>query len=70
MLGAIRASVALLALGGTLPFLPPTTSHSGMTLVVRVPEGKKTKLPIAGTPAAPMVTGAAEIEYRGGRSRI
>jgi outer membrane protein OmpA-like peptidoglycan-associated protein len=41
-----------------------------MTLVVRVPEGKKTKLPIAGTPTAPTVTGRAEIEYRGGRSRI
>jgi outer membrane protein OmpA-like peptidoglycan-associated protein len=41
-----------------------------MTLVIRVPEGKKTRLPIAGTPATPMVTGAAEIEYRGGRSRI
>jgi outer membrane protein OmpA-like peptidoglycan-associated protein len=41
-----------------------------MTLVVRLPEGKKTKLPIAGTPAAPTVKGSAEIEYRGGRSRI
>jgi outer membrane protein OmpA-like peptidoglycan-associated protein len=41
-----------------------------MTLVVRLPDGKKTKLPIAGTPAAPMVKGTAEIEYRGGRSRI
>ena len=41
-----------------------------MTLVVRLPDGKKTKLPITGTPAAPMVKGSAEIEYRGGRSRI
>ncbi|HEU4682695.1 MAG TPA: OmpA family protein [Gemmatimonadales bacterium] len=41
-----------------------------MTLVVRLPDGKKTKLPIEGTPAAPMVKGSAEIEYRGGRSRI
>jgi outer membrane protein OmpA-like peptidoglycan-associated protein len=41
-----------------------------MTLVVRFPEGKKTRLPIAGTPTAPMVKGTAEIEYRGGRSRV
>jgi len=41
-----------------------------MTLVVRLPDGKKTRLPIAGTPAAPTVKGTAEIEYRGGRSRI
>ena len=41
-----------------------------MIRAVRMPEGKKTKLPIAGTPAAPTVTGRAEIEYRGGRSRI
>jgi outer membrane protein OmpA-like peptidoglycan-associated protein len=41
-----------------------------MTLVVRLPDGKKTKLPIAGTPAAPIVKGSAEIEYRGGRSSI
>jgi outer membrane protein OmpA-like peptidoglycan-associated protein len=41
-----------------------------MTLVVRLPEGKKTQLPIAGTPTAPMVKGTAEVEYRGGRSRV
>jgi outer membrane protein OmpA-like peptidoglycan-associated protein len=41
-----------------------------MTLVVRLPEGKKTKLPVTGTPAAPQVKGSAEIEYRGGRSSI
>jgi outer membrane protein OmpA-like peptidoglycan-associated protein len=41
-----------------------------MTLVVQIPDGKKTKLPIAGTPAAPGVKGIAEIEYRGGRSSI
>jgi outer membrane protein OmpA-like peptidoglycan-associated protein len=53
------------------PLLPaPVRDHSGMTLMVRLPEGKKTRLPLAGTPAAPMVTGKAEIEYRGGRSRI
>jgi outer membrane protein OmpA-like peptidoglycan-associated protein len=50
--------------------VPPTIDHSGMTLVVRVPEGKKTKLPITGTPVAPMVRGTAEIQYRGGRSTI
>jgi outer membrane protein OmpA-like peptidoglycan-associated protein len=48
----------------------PFPSPSGMTLVVSVPEGKKTKLPVVGTPAAPHVTGSAEIEYRGGRSNI
>jgi outer membrane protein OmpA-like peptidoglycan-associated protein len=41
-----------------------------MTLVVRLPDGKKTKLPVTGTPAAPQVRGSAEIEYRGGRSSI
>jgi outer membrane protein OmpA-like peptidoglycan-associated protein len=41
-----------------------------MTLVVRLPDGKKTKLPVTGTPAAPQVKGSAEIEYRGGRSSI
>lgn len=74
MWGAIGTSVALLTIGMALqpePIrLPVTTRYSGMTLVVRVPEGKKTKLPIAGTPAAPLVTGSAEIEYRGGRSSI
>jgi outer membrane protein OmpA-like peptidoglycan-associated protein len=48
----------------------PLTSNSGMTLVVRLPDGKKTKLPVTGTPAAPQVRGSAEIEYRGGRSSI
>ncbi|HEU5303581.1 MAG TPA: OmpA family protein [Gemmatimonadales bacterium] len=41
-----------------------------MTLVVRFPDGKKTKLPIEGTPAAPMVRGSAVVEYRGGRASI
>lgn len=68
MLGALRLGVALLTinLGHQLLPAPPT----GMTLAIRLPEGKKTKLPIAGTPAASMVTGIAEIEYRGGRSSI
>ena len=69
MWGAIRTSVALLSVGVSLPTMP-VILHSGMTLVVHLPEGKKTRLPVAGTPAAPMVTGNAEIEYRGGRSRI
>jgi outer membrane protein OmpA-like peptidoglycan-associated protein len=50
--------------------LPPAAQHSGMTLVVRFPDGKKTKLPIEGTPAAPTVKGSVEVEYRGGRSSI
>jgi outer membrane protein OmpA-like peptidoglycan-associated protein len=69
MLGALRIGVALLTLGMGHPLLPPS-QHSGMTLVVRFPEGKKTKLPVAGTPAAPMIKGSAEVEYRGGRSSI
>ena len=69
MWGAIRTSVALLAILGP-QVLPTAPQRSGMTLVVRLPEGKKTKLPMAGTPAAPMVKGTAEIEYRGGRSRV
>ena len=69
MLGAIRTSVALLAILSP-QLLPMAPQRSGMTLVVRLPEGKKTRLPIAGTPAAPMVKGTAEIEYRGGRSRV
>ena len=69
MWGAIRTSVALLAILSP-QVLSTAPQRSGMTLVVRLPEGKKTKLPMAGTPAAPMVTGTAEIEYRGGRSRV
>jgi outer membrane protein OmpA-like peptidoglycan-associated protein len=70
MWAVFRTSVALLTIGMGREFLPPPPHHSGMTLVVRLPEGKKTKLPIAGTPAAPTVKGTAVIEYRGGRSRI
>jgi outer membrane protein OmpA-like peptidoglycan-associated protein len=70
MRGALCIGVALLAIGTGPQLLPPSPQHSGMTLVVRLPDGKKTKLPIEGTPAAPMVKGSAEIEYRGGRSRI
>jgi outer membrane protein OmpA-like peptidoglycan-associated protein len=70
MWGALRIGTALLTIQMGYQLLPPTANHSGMTLVVRVPDGKKTKLPIAGTPAAPMVKGIAEIQYRGGRSSI
>jgi outer membrane protein OmpA-like peptidoglycan-associated protein len=70
MWGALRIGVALLTLEMGHQILPPPSEHSGMTLVVRVPDGKKTKLPIAGTPAAGMVKGIAEIQYRGGRSSI
>ena len=69
MWGALRTSMALLTILGP-QLLPIAPERSGMTLVVRLPEGKKTRLPIAGTPAAPMVKGTAEIEYRGGRSRV
>jgi hypothetical protein len=60
MWGALRIGVALLTIETGHQLLPPTVYHSGMTLVVRVPDGKKAKLPIAGTPAAPMVKGSAE----------
>jgi outer membrane protein OmpA-like peptidoglycan-associated protein len=70
MWGALRIGAALLTIETGHQLLPPTVHRSGMTLVVRVPDGKKAKLPIAGTPAAPMVKGSAEIEYQGGRSSI
>ena len=70
MWGALRISAALLTIAMGHQVLPSTAHYPGMTLVVRVPDGKKTKLPIAGTPAAPKVKGSAEIEYRGGRSSI
>jgi outer membrane protein OmpA-like peptidoglycan-associated protein len=70
MWGALRIGLALLTVGSSDHLLPLPANHSGMTLVVRLPDGKKTKLPIAGTPAAPAVKGMAEIEYRGGRSRV
>ena len=69
MWGAIGTSIALLTILSP-QLLPPAPQRSGMTLVVRLPEGKKTRLPIAGTPTTPMVKGIAEIEYRGGRSRV
>jgi outer membrane protein OmpA-like peptidoglycan-associated protein len=70
MLGALRIGGALLTLEMGHQLLPPTPEHPGMTLAVRFPDGKKTKLPIAGTPAASMVKGSVEIEYHGGRSSI
>jgi outer membrane protein OmpA-like peptidoglycan-associated protein len=69
MWGALRLGVALLTLEIGHPLVQPP-SHSGMTLAVRFPDGKKIKLPIAGTPAAPNVKGTAEIQYRSGRSSI
>jgi outer membrane protein OmpA-like peptidoglycan-associated protein len=70
MWGALRIGVALLTLEMGHQLIPPAAHNSGVTLVVSFPDGKKTKLPIAGTPAAPMVKGTAEIEYRRGRSNI
>lgn len=70
MWAALRIGVALLTIEMGHQPLPPTSHHDGMTLVVRLPDGKKTRIPIAGTPTAPMVKGSADIEYRGGRSRI
>jgi outer membrane protein OmpA-like peptidoglycan-associated protein len=70
MWGALRIGVALLTIETGHQLLPPNVHHSGMTLVVRVPDGKKAKLPIVGTPAAPLVKGSVEIEYHGGRSSI
>jgi outer membrane protein OmpA-like peptidoglycan-associated protein len=70
MLGVLRVAIASLTIGMSHALTPPPALHSGMTLVVRLPDGKKTRLPIAGTPAAPLVRGSAEVEYRGGRSSI
>ena len=70
MWGVLRIGLAVLTLGTGSQPLPPASPRSAMTLVVQFPDGKKTKLPIAGTPAAPGVKGTAEIEYRGGQSRI
>jgi outer membrane protein OmpA-like peptidoglycan-associated protein len=71
MWGALPIGAVLLTVGlAHQPVPPPRSAHSGMTLVVRLPDGKKTRLPVAGTPAAPMVKGTAEIVYRGGRSSI
>ena len=70
MWGALHIGAAVLTMAMAAHRLTPPPEHSGMTLVVRFPDGKKTKLPIEGTPAAPMVKGSAEVEYRGGRSRI
>ena len=70
MWGALRVGVALLTIESAHQLLPPTAHHSGMTLVVRVPDGKKIRLPIAGTPVTPAVKGSAEVQYRGGRSSV
>jgi outer membrane protein OmpA-like peptidoglycan-associated protein len=70
MWGALRIGVALLTIQMGRQLLPQPAQDPGTTLVVRFPDGKKTKIPIAGTSAAPMVKGSAEIEYRGGRSSI
>ncbi|HEV7366893.1 MAG TPA: OmpA family protein [Gemmatimonadales bacterium] len=43
---------------------------SQTTLAFRFPDGKKMNVEVAGTAAAPMVKGTAEVEYREGRSTI
>lgn len=70
MWGTLRIGVALLTIQMGHQLLPHAAQDSGTTLVVRFPDGKKTRVPIAGTSVAPMVKGSAEIEYRGGRSSI
>src|SRR5215210_2882564 len=70
MWGAFRIGVALLTIQMGPQLLSQPAHDDGTTLVVRFPDGKKTTVPIAGTSVAPMVKGSAEIEYRGGRSRI
>lgn len=70
MWGAFRIGVALLTIQMGPQLLSQPAHDDGTTLVVRFPDGKKTTVPIAGTAVAPMVKGSAEIEYRGGRSRI
>jgi outer membrane protein OmpA-like peptidoglycan-associated protein len=40
------------------------------TLAFRLPEGKKMKIAVAGTAAAPAAKGVAEVEYKQGRSTI
>jgi outer membrane protein OmpA-like peptidoglycan-associated protein len=70
MWGPLWIGVSLLTVGMGHGVSPFPSHNSGLTLVVSLPDGKKTKLPISGTPAAPQVRGSAEIEYRGGRSSI
>jgi outer membrane protein OmpA-like peptidoglycan-associated protein len=64
------ARVALGVLLGTQ--LAAGSGHEGpqSTLAFRFPDGKKMKIAVAGTEAAPMVKGTAEVEYREGRSTI
>ena len=66
-------SLARIALGALLGTQLVTASgHEAQqtTLAFRFPNGKKLKIVVAGTAAAPMVKGTAEVEYREGRSTI
>jgi outer membrane protein OmpA-like peptidoglycan-associated protein len=66
-------SLARIALGALLGTQLVTASgHEAQqtTLAFRFPNGKKLKIAVAGTAAAPMVKGTAEVEYREGRSTI
>ena len=61
MWGPLRIGVALLAFGAGHDVLPPLSHNSGMTLVVRLPDGKrvsKVQLLVAGgTPQAQTAKG-------------
>src|SRR3954454_20987659 len=64
------ARIALGALLGTQVVTASRHEAPQSTLAFRFPDGKKVKIAVAGTAAAPMVKGTAEIEYREGRSTI
>src|SRR3954463_3490365 len=64
------ARIALGALLGTQVVTASRHEAPQSTLAFRFPNGKKLKIAVAGTAAAPMVKGTAEVEYREGRSTI
>jgi outer membrane protein OmpA-like peptidoglycan-associated protein len=64
------ARIALGALLGTQVVTASGHEAPQSTLAFRFPDGKKMKIAVAGTAAAPMVKGTAEVEYGEGRSTI
>src|SRR4051812_49168040 len=64
------ARIALGALLGTQLVTGSAHEAPQSTLAFRFPDGKKMKIAVAGTEAAPMVKGTAEVEYGEGRSTI